>query len=135
MSRVTIVVAMHDGLSTALILAASRFIDVTKVIDLPLLADIRLEEYRKSFLKILEEHQEVLVLTDILVGACSVALLPLLQNKQFALVTGANLTMLIDSIEYCDELNATELMKYVKQSSINDIKNVDDFYKEFNNGK
>lgn len=74
MKRTLIVVAMHDGLSTMYLKTASRFGSIDGMIDLPLRYDMTLQEYSEQFLSIVNKTNNILVLTDLMSGACTVAL-------------------------------------------------------------
>lgn len=124
MNKVHIILAMHDHLSIDLIQAAKRFMDGVEqqVISIPLTPELTLDEYKQRFEKILQEHEQVLVLTDVLAGACTVALAQCIVKYPFFLVSGTNLSMLLAAIENCNELSGEELAKLVVEVGREDIK-------------
>ncbi len=120
-NKTLIVVAMHDGLSTAIIAGASRFSNVNDVVDLPLDNRMTLNEFQNAFIDALRNHDNVLVLTDILAGACTMALFQLLKTYSFALVSGVNLTMLLEAIDHKEKMDCYELAEHIRQAGIEDI--------------
>lgn len=135
MKRTLIVVAMHDGLSTMYLKTASRFGSIDGVIDLPLRYDMTLQEYSEQFLSIVNKTNNILVLTDLMSGACTVALTKAMQHFDFALVSGTNLAMLLEAIDLSEEMDCYTLADAVKKTGISDIQIWNELCKELENAK
>lgn len=123
MMPTTIIVSMHEGLSTAFIHTASRFVDVSEIIDIPLNGYDNLISYQQSIADVLKNKSNVLVLTDFLSGACTISFMKLLEEYSFSLVTGTNMTMLLDAIENKCDMDCFQLSDFICRTGTKEIKN------------
>ena len=112
MTRTQIVLVMHGNLGQSMVEAASRFnCDAEKCVSvLGLADDMSLNQLKSEFEKIVRENDhQILVMTDILAGSCTVAITQMMREYDFPLITGTNLSMLLAAIENCMDLETSDL--------------------------
>ena len=129
-----IVLAMHNELSEAFLLAASHFVDTNDVICLSLLEGDTLDDYRDRIDLLLREFDNCLVLTDLLTGACTISFMQFLNKYPFSLVSGTNLVMLVEAIENKELFSNFELADLIIKKSKEDIQNCNQLIEQGMNG-
>ena len=125
MSKTKIVLVMHGNLGNDMVAAASRFIkDAYKFVTVISLKDnMSLNHLNDEFEKVIKDYEnQVLVMTDILAGSCTVAITQMMHQYNFSLISGVNLSMLISAIENSSILELTELEKELESIGKEDIK-------------
>lgn len=112
MTKTQIVLVMHGNLGQGMFEAASRFNrDAEKCVSvLGLADDMSLNQLKSEFEKIIRANDnQILVMTDILAGSCTVAITQMMREYDFPLITGTNLSMLLAAIENSTALETSDL--------------------------